>query len=141
MEASAYLQPLVNTIIPRALKNGLAVLSPVEKNIFLVWCYPAAINDGGHASFFYNSYGDFAKETVQALRDIGARDYADILERAIDQFPMQEVPRDIVKRNEVFNSLSEVNHQAMEDCDSKFYDLGGDELLSRLFRYGGGCAA
>ena len=63
-----------------------------------MWSYPAAINNGGHASFFYNSYGEHAHETVQALNEVGASEYAAILNRAIDLFPARHIPRGIDER-------------------------------------------
>jgi hypothetical protein len=42
------LQPVVDRIVPIRFERGLQALSPAERNVFLVWCYPAAVNDGGH---------------------------------------------------------------------------------------------
>jgi hypothetical protein len=141
MEAWQHLQPLVSPLIDRAHKNGLGSLTDVERNVFLVWCYPAAINDGGHASFFYNSYGDFADETVVALLDIGLVEFSHILLRAVSQFPEARVPRELDARNAVFNSLPADAHDAMEDCDAAFYQLGDAPLMNRLWDYWRQCAA
>jgi hypothetical protein len=135
MEAWEHLQPVVDVLIRRAVERGLQTLSHVEQNVYLVWCYPAAVENGGHASFFYNSYGEFAIETVQALHATGCADYAEILEYAIKQFPKSHVPRDIEERNDAFNAIPEAGHTAMESCDSEFSELGSDELFTRLLRY------
>ena len=126
---------MLESWIQRALDDGLETPSLFERIVYLVWCYPAAINDDGHASFFYNSYGEFALETVQALRTLDSPDYAAILERTIAQFSEGRIPRDIEERNGVFDRISDVRHEAMEDCDRAFFELGDDELLRRLFVY------
>lgn len=105
-----------------------------------MWSYPAAINDGGHASFYYNSQGEFAHETVQALHDIGASDFAQVLSKANDLFPGQQVSRDFDERYEMFMALPDSAHKIMEQLDEKFYTLDdGDELISRLLKYWNGC--
>ena len=135
MEAWEHLQPVVKNYIARACRDGLVSLSPTEQVVYLVWCYPGAINNGGHASFFYNSYGEFAQETVAALQELGMPEYADVLRKAIVQFPGQRVPRNIDERNRLFNSLPERAHSAMGECDSAFYALGDEALMARLLEY------
>lgn len=49
--------------------NGCESLHPADRTVYLVASYVAAVNNGGHASFFYNSHGEFAHETVEALLD------------------------------------------------------------------------
>lgn len=130
------LQLVVDRIIPIAFDRGLDALTPAERNVFLVWSYPAAINDGGHDSFFYNSHGEHAHETVQALHDIGSSDFAQILSRAIDLFPDRYIPRDIDERNDAHQALPESASEIMEQLDQEFYALDeGEVLLSRLLRY------
>jgi len=141
MEAWEHLQPVINRIVPVAFDRGLGALTPAERSVFLVWSYPAAINDGGHASFFYNPSGEYAHDTVQALNDVGASEYAQILSRAIDLFPDRHIPRDLDERNASLDALSDDTNQAMESLDDEFFALGGDELLERLLSFWNGQAA
>jgi hypothetical protein len=135
MEAWKQLQPTIDRISPMAFERGMSALSPAERSVLLVWSYPAAINDGGHASFFYNSYGEHAHETVQALHEVGAPEYAAILNRAIDLFPARQIPRGTEERNASLDSLPEAAHQAMETLDDEFYVLGDDALMDRLLKF------
>ena len=142
MEAWQHLQPVVDRVIPIAFDRGLDALTPAERNVFLVWSYPAAINDGGHDSFFYNCHGDNAHETVQALHDIGSDDFAQLLSRAIDLFPDRYIPRDIEERNDAYQGLPESATEVIEQLDQEFFALdSGDELLSRLLKYWNGHGA
>ena len=129
------LQPIIDRIVSLKSERGMEALSTAERAILLVWAYPAAINDGGHPSFFYNSYGEYAHETVQALRDIGAPQYAAILSRAIDLFPARRVPRNIDERNKSFDALPEEAYDVMDSLDNEFYTLGHDELLERAIAF------
>ncbi|HZH64889.1 MAG TPA: DUF4375 domain-containing protein [Flavisolibacter sp.] len=56
------------------------------------------INNGGFNQYFINASGDFAHQTIQSLTAIGARTTADIVQKAIDQFPNKQVPQDRVER-------------------------------------------
>lgn len=135
MEAWKQLQPTIDRISPLAFERGMAALSPTERSVLLVWSYPAAVNDGGHASFFYNSYGEHAHETVKALDEVGAPEYAAILSRALDLFPARQIPRGIDERNATLDSLPEEAHQIMETLDDEFYALGDDKLIDRLLKF------
>lgn len=135
MEAWKQLQPTIDRIVPLAFERGMAALSPAERSVLLVWSYPAAVNDGGHASFFYNSYGEHAHETVDALKEIGAAEYGAILSRAIDLFPARRIPRDLDERNDALGALPDESHRTMEALDDQFYVLGDDELMERLLTF------
>ena len=135
MESSEYLQPYIDVIVPRAFEQVLGALSSTEQILYLVWSYTGAINNGGHSSFFYNSYGQFASETVAALHALGAGEYAQQLSKAIDQFPLSFVPSDIEERNEIFNLISQQGHEVMSECDSRFYELGDEELMNRALSF------
>src|SRR4051812_12008186 len=63
------------------------------------------VNNGGFNQYFINSSGDYAHEAIKSLQAIGANTTADILQRAIDQFPNQKVPKDRDERNEVVESI------------------------------------
>ena len=141
MEAWRDLQPVINELISRVEGDGIASLSPSEQVVYLVWSYPGAVNNGGHSSFFYNSYGQFAAETVAALQKLGAPAYARLLSRAIEQFPRGNVPRDIDERNTVFGALPSRAHDVMEQCDSQFYALGDELLLAKLLSFWRAAAA
>jgi hypothetical protein len=141
MEAWRHLQPVVKPLIDRALSDGLGSLTNIEKNAYLVWCYPAAIGNGGHASFFYNSYGEFANETVDALLKTGLVEFSHILMRAIKQFPDAHVPRELDERNDAFNRLSDDAHDVLEKCDAAFFQRGDDDIFDRLWDYWRQCAA
>jgi hypothetical protein len=71
MEVWQRLQPVIDSLIPKVAQHGPNSLTPAERVVYLVWSYTGAVNNGGHASFFYNSYGQFATETVTRMRARG----------------------------------------------------------------------
>ena len=86
------------------------------------------VNNGGFNQFYFNTSGNYAHETHEALLFIGANKTADILKRANDLWPDHMVPRDRDKRfemlkvinkedtniNELWNDLSELIWQNEE---------------------------
>jgi hypothetical protein len=135
MDAWSQFQPLLTRIVPADGAVDIGKLTPAYRNVYWAWSYQIAVENGGHSSFFYNPSGEFAKETVQALCDIGAPEFGGILAEAISLFPVSEVPRDIDERNEVFQSLSTEAHEAMERLDDSFFDIGGDVLMVKMAKY------
>lgn len=135
VEAWRQLQLTIDRIVPMALEHGLAGLSPAERVVLLVWTYSFSVDNGGHASFFYNSYGEFAHETVVALEDVGASAYARILGRAIQQFPDGKVPQGLDARNDALNALPDDCNEVFERLDADYYLQGSDELMERLLVY------
>jgi hypothetical protein len=127
-ESREVLQPVINRIVPVAFERGLDALSQPERNVFLVWGYPVAVNDGGHASFFYNSFGEHAHQTVAALEKVGAPALAALLRQAIDLFPGGQIPRDIDERNDALDALPDEAGEVMERLDEEFFGLGSEKL-------------
>ena len=78
--------------------EGLARLSDAEQTLILVWALSAEVENGGFDLFYMKSTGDFAGETVDALRRIGDHHDADLLEEGNALFPTQPVPKDQDKR-------------------------------------------
>jgi len=84
------------------------------------------INNGGFSQYFLNTSGDNAHETVLSLKAIGADMTADILQKAIDQFPNKTVPKDRDKRTEIVEEIEETADEVWNDLDQKFYEYEDD---------------
>ncbi len=85
-------------------KDPDGALARLLEGLRYVW-YIAGIDfevpNGGFNQFFYNTTGQYALETVEALRAIGAREPADILEQAVRLFE-KEVGRPATSRERWF---------------------------------------
>jgi hypothetical protein len=136
MEPSEHLQKVAIPLLRRVRSSGLSALSPAEKIVYLVWCFVADVNNGGSSAFFYNSSGEYADETVAALRAVGSGDIADGLERIVALFPNSLVPTDIDDRNRAWESLPQRKTSTMvEAADSAFFKVGSEELFRQTWEY------
>jgi len=91
------------------------------------------INNGGFDQFFFNSTGDRAHETIDALLAIKASHTADILKSAVDKFPNGTVPTDRGERQTLLEGVSP-DSEAFEIEDKKFLEYK-DDLSSLLADY------
>lgn len=84
------------------------------------------INNGGFNQYFINSSGDFAHETINALKLISADKTANILQEAIDQFPNKKVPKDRDERIEIVEQIEEKADEIWEELDGRFFEYQED---------------
>jgi hypothetical protein len=96
-------------------------LTEAQKQFYYNQCLEREINNGGFNQYFFNSSGDFAHQTVQSLIKIGAKKTADILQKAIDQFPDKNVPQDRTERQELLEQIEEEANPVWEELDQKFF--------------------
>lgn len=101
-------------------------LSKEQKLFYYNQCLEREINNGGFNQYFFNSSGDFAHQTVHSLRTIGASKTADILQKAIDQFPEKNVPQDRTKRQEKLEQIEEKANPVWEELDERFFAYEDD---------------
>lgn len=92
------------------------------------------VNNGGFNLYFLNSSGEFAHETINALKTIKAEKTANILQKAIDVFPDQTVPRDRDKRREVVEAIKETASDIWDELDQSFFAYE-DDLNSLNIEY------
>ena len=101
-------------------------LTEEQKLFYYNQCLEREINNGGFNQYFFNSSGGFAYKTIQSLQTIGANKTADILQKAIDQFPNSNVPEDRTERQEILEQIEETADVVWEDLDQKFFSYEDD---------------
>ena len=101
-------------------------LTEEQKLFYYNQCLEREINNGGFNQYFFNSSGDFAHKTIQSLQTIGANKTADILQKAIDQFPNSNVPEDRTERKEILEQIEETADVVWEDLNQKFFSYEDD---------------
>ena len=105
-------------------------LNDCQKVFLIIENLEREINNGGFHQFYWNSSGNYANETVDALVKIGAKKTAEIVKKANSEFKNGIVPSDRDKRDK---ELSEIENRAMDNwnnCDNLFYDY--EENLTEL---------
>ena len=124
------LQPIASRVIGAVADRGLTSLSEQDQTFYLLWCYGALLDNGGHASFFYNSGADYLAETIDALNRVGLAAFSGLLTQSATVFFSGDVPREMLSRNAVMREgdVSMIDH-AFFDAD------GGDAVLRALDRW------
>ena len=112
--------------------DALNKLTEPQKHFFYNQCLEREINNGGLNQYFINSSGGFAHQTVQSLITIGANKTADILQKAIDQFPNKKVPKDRDERIELVEQIEETANDVWEELDGKFFEYEDDLNMLNL---------
>jgi hypothetical protein len=102
--------------------DNVDALTDAQKNFYYNQNLEREINNGGFGQYFVNSSGDFAHETINSLRAIGANHTSDILQSAIDQFPEGKVPRDRDKRSDLVGQIEETANEKWDELDQKFFE-------------------
>ncbi len=90
--------------------------------IYLVGVFEGQVVKGGFRQFLVDPSGNFAAETLQALREVGAHVSVELLEKVLAPFPESTVPSD---RNLRLNLLAQVDAQ-----EPAYYDAF-DELYNQ----------
>jgi hypothetical protein len=110
-------------------------LTECEKNIVYIEELEREVNNGGFNQYFFNSSGDFALETIGALKIIGSKTFLEIVQEAVDKFPGKIVPKDRGERQKLLANIDE-NIELWEELDNRFYEYEEDiyELMIRYIR-------
>ena len=96
-------------------------LGPAARTLWHVGCFQGEVINGGVSQFFSNSAGNWAHESLAALRQIGAALCVDLLEEALTLFPGGVAPADRPKRCELLFAFEEREPQFLEDLSQVFY--------------------
>jgi hypothetical protein len=101
-------------------------LTEPQQLFYYIQCLEREVNNGGFNQYFINSSGEFAHQTIDALKRIGAHTTVDILQKAIGQFPDGKVPQDRDERNEVVEQIEEMANEVWNELDQQFYEYADD---------------
>ncbi len=118
---------VMNSCDEKAQRVGLAALTEARRVVVLVSRANFEVELGGLSSFFYNSAGDRAAETVPALEAVGATKAAAALQTAMAKFPGGCPPADRELRQPGWQQLSD----SLEALDTAFSQDVPD-VFSRL---------
>lgn len=123
----------INDFICETCSNGekMEILSEPQSTFYLNQNLEREVNNGGFNQYFINSGGDFAHETVDSLKAIGAHKTAKILQGAIGLFPDSRVPTNREERIKlVLQILPDSSDPVWEELDKSFFKY--EEDLNRL---------
>jgi hypothetical protein len=115
-------------------------LSALERTVYLAWFFDAEVRNGGFDQFFFNSQGNHAAGTLDALRDIGALKARALLQKAMALFGPEGPSPD---RDLRWDQMDDIPNRAdWNAMDTEYYnsgermaDLLSDFLNARGVRY------
>ena len=117
---------LSNHVFDAAEKRGIDNLTEAELTAFVVDGVEREVANGGFNQFYFNSAGDQARETVEALHRVGAHRMAEIVEKANAAFGERGPNPDRDKRQEELDDIGEASEQLWSDLDAEFGDYPDD---------------
>ena len=103
-----------------------------QKTFSAIWELESQVNNGGFDQYFRNSEADIIAYAPTALREIGARLCAAIVESAIKL--ISPIPDDFEARCDALNTALEDDEDLLEDLDGKFYEYH-DDVTALLFAF------
>jgi hypothetical protein len=106
-------------------------LTPAERTWFNVQSLMGAVENGGFASYYYNSPAERSRDTIEDLQNLGFPDIAALLIKINQLFPGGVPPADIDERNDVMETWDDEKADILEECDDKFFGYE-DELEEAL---------
>lgn len=124
----------IDSILSPLFYENILNLSEEEKVFEYVEQLEMEINNGGFDQFFFNSAGDFTKETVDSLNIINAGKTATIVIEAMRLFPDNEVPKDRYIRQDVMDKIRNQAKPKWDELDKQFYKYE-DNIAELLVQY------
>lgn len=125
---------LADEIFGRQANVGFSRLSAKERIFIQVWSLQGEVDNGGFYQFFFNSSGDHALGTADALRVIGAVNTAQLVDQAMSQFGPEGPSESSERRQQQLMSLSDQQQEKLSELDGIFY-TSPDDLSALLARY------
>ena len=111
-------------IVDKASLDYYSLTMP-ERVWFNIQSLIIAVDDGGLASYYYNSEADYVFETIEDLRLMNMKDVVRILEKINHLFPNNSPSKDGQERNEVISKWPENHEQLLEVLNEEFYQYKG----------------
>ncbi len=128
--AGEQLFPIFERLCVKLHDQGVESLSEKDIAIIAVYNFFPTVENGAFYTWFWNSTGDWATQTVIALESIGATRSAASLKQAIDFFPSSAVVADREARIAFLEGCSPEQTARLEGlCDDLF---ANDEDIYQL---------
>jgi hypothetical protein len=108
---------------------------PEQQKVFsAIWGLESQVNNGGFTQYFVSHDGEAAEFAPRALRTIGAKACADLVERALRTVSASPLPTSQSARESVVDSVSTDVRDRLEELDQEFFAYP-DDLTDLLFTY------
>jgi hypothetical protein len=103
--------------------ESLDSLTAAERDIILMHYLEAEVQNGGLWQWYYNPFGDYARETANALRKVGGKKHAEIIETANSLFGPAGPSSDRETRQRELAAWSDDQAERLSRLEGKFGSL------------------
>lgn len=111
-------------------------LTEAETTFVLIDIFEGAMNEGGFYYFFNGETGGFAREILEAYKNIEAPKTANIIAKAIGLFGINNYFDETGKRQNAINKLDEKVLSGWEDLDELFFnDEQEEDIVALIVAY------
>ena len=111
-------------------------LTAQETTFVLIDIFEGAMNEGGFHYFFNGETGNFAREILEAYKNIGAPKTANLIAKAIGLFGINNYSEDTIKRQNAINKLDDKAISGWEDLDELFFnDEQEEDIVALIVAY------
>lgn len=134
MDKNAFLIALSESKRTQLGRVDFAEQAEQQKVFSAIWGLEGQVNNGGFSQYFSSSDGEAAEFAPSALRTIGARACADLVERALRTVSASPLPTPQSARERVVDSATRTVRDRLEELTQEFFSYP-DDLTGLLFAY------
>lgn len=103
-----------------------------QQAVYMVWYLEAEVGNGGFNQYYFNSSGQFSKQTPAALRLIGANNLAELMVRANDIYETENKEITLHQDGTIEGFSRSYTANPLNKLDGEFYDLSKRVSLDQL---------
>lgn len=103
-----------------------------QQAIYIIWCLEAEVNNGGYNQFYFNSSGQYADLTPDALKLVGASKFADLTMRANDVYKKENEKITKHQDGSLEGFSKSYDDNPLNKFDDEFYELYKKEDLQKI---------
>ncbi|CAN5207700.1 hypothetical protein BH11BAC5_BH11BAC5_13640 [soil metagenome] len=103
-----------------------------QQAIYIIWCLEAEVNNGGYNQFYYNPSGQYADLAPDALKLIGALNFADLAARANEVYKNDNEKIKKEQDGTLKGFSKSYDDNPLGEFDDAFYNLCMKEDLQKI---------
>lgn len=125
---------IISHILDRVEAEGVDALSGPERTVYMAYFMDAEVHNGGFDQYFFNSQGNHAAETIDALEAVGASRSANQLRRARALFKPEAPSPDRDVRWAQMDRIPKATREQWNAMDEAYY-ASGENVTNLICAY------
>ncbi|SHM03981.1 DUF4375 domain-containing protein [Mucilaginibacter sp. OK098] len=112
--------------------EAVLTFSKAQQAIYIIWCLEAEVNNGGFNQYYFNSSGQFASLTPDALQLVGAHKFSALTAMANNIYETEYSNITKYQDGTLEGFSKSYNDNPLNEFDNEFYELYKVENLQQL---------